>query len=187
MNGRIQLVTILLSIILVGLSAYMFMTGNTLGALQSVGFLAAIELLSVLLKDKMPAKLKPFLIVCSLYNAIGWMGNYYQTVWFFDDIAHFTTAVTVTALLGHWYLLSGGGKQKDPWIDVLIIASMGIAVGTMWEICEWYAFQMLPIPPITIQDTISDLVNDSIGALIAGAALMYNLLRIYNRNLTLRK
>jgi hypothetical protein len=51
---------------------------------------------------------------------------------------------------------------------VLTIASFGIAIGAVWEVAEWLAGKILPSEVIgSLDDTIMDLVMDTVGAGLA--------------------
>jgi hypothetical protein len=52
---------------------------------------------------------------------------------------------------------------------VLTIASVGLAVGALWEVAEWGFDQVAPGDVIKGKnDTIIDIVMDAIGAALAG-------------------
>ncbi len=53
-------------------------------------------------------------------------------------------------------------------VYVLTIASFGIALGALWEVAEWSAEQLLNTQVIPgLDDTIIDLIMDSLGAVAA--------------------
>jgi uncharacterized membrane protein YjdF len=61
------------------------------------------------------------------------------------------------------------GAQTRPILFILVVASLGIAVGAIWEIAEWAYDQVVPENAILgKKDTIIDLIMDMIGAVAAG-------------------
>jgi hypothetical protein len=59
---------------------------------------------------------------------------------------------------------------------VLIIASLGIALGALWEITEWLADFLTPKQIVSgLTDTITDMMLDSGGALLAALLNLWGL------------
>lgn len=59
---------------------------------------------------------------------------------------------------------------------LLTIASFGIAIGALWEVAEWSAGKILATEAIeSLDDTIIDLVMDSLGAGIAAITSLWAL------------
>jgi hypothetical protein len=51
---------------------------------------------------------------------------------------------------------------------VVTIASLGIAIGALWEVFEWLADFLIPLQIVTgLDDTITDIMLDSAGAVLA--------------------
>ncbi len=108
--------------------------------------------------------------VAVLANIAGYMFNLYEQFWWFDEVLHAYTIFSITLLLG---LLAYGvvltGLRTHRFLLVLMIASIGIAIGGLWEVAEWAYDQMVTGNVILGKtDTIIDLIVDSIGALVAG-------------------
>jgi VanZ family protein len=103
-------------------------------------------------------------------NVAGYALNLYERFWWFDDALHFYTPFAITLLLA--YLLHGvvlSGVREHAFIFVLTVASLGIAVGALWEIAEWIYDALVPINAILGKsDTMIDLVLDTLGSLLAG-------------------
>lgn len=109
-------------------------------------------------------------VIAILVNAAGYALNLYDRFGWFDEVTHTYTSFTLTLLLA--LLLYGdvlSGVRRSPILLVLIVASLGIAIGALWEIAEWVYDQMVPENAILGKtDTMIDLMLDSLGALAAG-------------------
>jgi uncharacterized membrane protein YjdF len=111
-----------------------------------------------------------FVVIAILVNIAGYALNLYDRFGWFDEVIHTYTSFTITLLLA--LLLYGdvlSGVRRSPLLLVLIVASLGIAIGALWEIAEWGYDQMVPENAILGKtDTMIDLILDSLGALTAG-------------------
>jgi hypothetical protein len=111
-----------------------------------------------------------FVVVAIVVNIAGYALNLYDRFAWFDDVVHTYTSFAITLLLA--LLLYGdvlSGVRRSPLLLVLTVASLGIAIGALWEIAEWAYDQMVPENAILGKtDTIFDLILDSLGALAAG-------------------
>lgn len=62
------------------------------------------------------------------------------------------------------------------WLFMLVIASFGISIGAVWEIAESTADIFLRTSVVPgLDNTVIDLIVDSLGALLAGAASVWAL------------
>ena len=105
-------------------------------------------------------------------NAAGYVLDLYARFWWFDRILHACTifAATVWLALFVFRRVLRGGPGHDALL-VLLMASVGLAVGALWELAEWGFDRIAPGDVIKGKhDTIIDIVMDAIGALAAGAA-----------------
>lgn len=111
-----------------------------------------------------------FVVIAILVNIGGYALNLYDRFVWFDDVIHTYTSFAITLLLA--LLLYGdvlSGVRRSPLLLVLTVASLGIAIGALWEIAEWGYDQMVPENAILGKtDTMIDLILDSLGALTAG-------------------
>lgn len=94
----------------------------------------------------------------------------YQIFWWFDDLLHFynpfALTLLITLLMYHVVLT---GVHQHRFLFVLTAASLGLAVGVLWEFAEWIYDQM--VHPNVIEGkigTIIDLLLDLGGSLLAG-------------------
>jgi hypothetical protein len=109
-------------------------------------------------------------IFALLVNIAGYLLNLYQRFWWYDDFLHAFTPFALTLLAALY--LNGivviGAKERQ-LLFILTVASLGIAIGVLWEIAEWGFDQLVPGDVILgKQDTMVDLMLDSIGSILAG-------------------
>jgi VanZ family protein len=111
-----------------------------------------------------------FLAIAILVNIGGYGLNLYERFNWFDDVTHAYTSFAITLLLA--LLLYGdmlAGVRKSPILLILTVASLGVALGALWEIAEWGYDQMTPTNDILgKRDTMIDLILDTLGAVVAG-------------------
>ena len=104
-------------------------------------------------------------------NAAGYFMNLFQQIGWYDDVVHGYTIFALTLLLAlYMYGASLTGASTHGFLLVLTVASVGLAIGGLWEVAEW-AYDQWFAQSNAIKgkrDTILDLIWDSIGALVAG-------------------
>lgn len=107
-------------------------------------------------------------------NIAGYALNLYNRFVWFDEVIHTYTSFAITlflALMLYGDVLSG--VRRSPLLLILTVASLGIAIGALWEIAEWGYDQLVPENAILGKtDTMIDLILDSVGALAAGIVSM---------------
>lgn len=147
-----------------------FLAIATIIILVSVGWQAAIILLLFLvaslvfvIKDRQLPTLFDFLFVlAALLNAGGWIGLFYQPGPY-DEITHAFTTFSVTLALSFIvYSSMLPVFRSHRRLYLLTIISFGIAIGALWEIFEWVTATIN-----SLDDTIVDLIMDTIGAIAA--------------------
>jgi hypothetical protein len=110
------------------------------------------------------------LVVAALVNAAGYLWDLYDRLGWFDEAVHAYTTFALTlplALLLYDVVLTGAQTQKI--LFILTVASLGVAIGVLWEIVEWAYDQMVPENAILGKlDTIIDLIMDILGGVAAG-------------------
>jgi hypothetical protein len=103
-------------------------------------------------------------------NVPGWLLEYYALIPGFDEVAHFVTSVAMTGLAGYYcFRRLLADPETARFHASLAIFALGVALGAIWEVCEWFAFLVSNEPGIikSINDTISDLIWDVLGAALA--------------------
>jgi VanZ family protein len=108
------------------------------------------------------------LAAAALANAAGYAFTLWDRVAWFDEVIHGFTLFAITLPLGLAALgpVVNGTGDRALWA-VLTIASMGLAVGALWEVAEW-AYDQWAAGNVILgkTDTIVDLIADSVGALL---------------------
>lgn len=144
--------------------------GNIQGAITLACFLLGSFAFVIL--DRQLPKLFDFLfVVAALLNAGGWVWGLFYLPGPYDEITHAFTTFSVTLALS--FLTYGAlltSFRSHRMLYVLAIASFGIAIGALWEITEW-AIKVIN----SIDDTIVDLIMDTIGAVMAALVSLWAL------------
>ena len=107
-----------------------------------------------------------------IVNIAGYVWDLYDQFWWFDEALHLYTSFALTLALALRLYSRGLASVRDATLVLaLTVASVGIAVGTLWEVGEWGYDQFVPTDVILGKtDTIVDLMLDTAGA--AAAALV---------------
>lgn len=142
--------------------------GKWFAALTLGGFLIA-SVIFVARERQLPTLFDLVFVIAALINAAGWTWDLYHQPGPYDEIAHFFTSFALTLAIG--FLLYDEvvrGFYHHRVMFVVVIASMGITVGVLWEIGEWLADFVVADQIIPgLHDTMLDLILDSAGALLA--------------------
>jgi hypothetical protein len=110
------------------------------------------------------------LVALGAANIAGYAFDLYRQFWWFDRILHGCTILAVTL----WLTLFVFGRALDKEhghsvLVVLLVASVGIALGALWEVAEWGFDQIAPGDVIKGKhDTLLDILMDTAGAVLAG-------------------
>lgn len=144
--------------------------GNFQGALTLTGFLAA-SVAFVVLARQLPNLFDLLFAIAALLNAAGWVWGFFYVPGPYDEIVHaFTTFSIALALSFLVYSSMLTTFRQHRLLYVLTIASFGIAIGALWEIFEWLIGVINDL-----DDTISDLMMDSIGSVTAAVLSLWAL------------
>jgi hypothetical protein len=159
--------------------------GKWLPAVTLGGFLL-IAFLFVKLEDKLPTVFDLIFMIAALINAGGWAWDLYNQSGPYDEIAHFFTSFAITLAFGFLlYRELMESFYNHRVMFVLTIASLGIALGTLWEIIEWLADFVVEKQIVSgLFDTVTDLILDSAGALLAALLNLYGLNELRAQNLS---
>ncbi|MCA1991318.1 MAG: DUF2238 domain-containing protein [Coleofasciculus sp. S288] len=144
--------------------------GNFQGALTLAGFLAA-SVIFVALARQLPNLFDFLFMIAALLNAGGWVWDLFYKPGPYDEIVHAFTTFSITLALS--FLVYGAMLttfRQHRWLYVLAIASFGLSIGALWEIFEWVVGVINDL-----DDTIVDLIMDSIGALTASVLSLWAL------------
>lgn len=116
-------------------------------------------------------------IVMLLANIAGYVFNLYARFVWFDKVLHGYSLFALTLLVGLWaYHRVLTGYKDHKVLLILIIACIGVAIGAWWEIAEWTFDQFVAGNVIKGKfDTMTDLIVDTLGALVAGLVALWML------------
>lgn len=166
LNSRVFLVLSYLILAATGVAAVYLMTaGRWLSAAGLGGFIAlALIFLAQSHRDKLPAIFDLLFVLAGLINAAAYVFELWRTPVWFDEAVHFYTSFTIMAAIG-WLAfrrtrLNTAGRSLR---FVVAVTGLGILLGIFWELFEW----TIGIIGST-SDTITDLLMDSLGAIVAG-------------------
>lgn len=150
--------------------------GKWLPAAALAGFLV-IAFLFVKLEQELPTIFDLIFMLAALINAGGWAWDLYNKPGLYDEIAHFFTSFAITLAFGFLlYRELMESFYNHRVMFVLTIASLGIAIGTLWEIIEWLADFVIAKQIVSgLFDTVTDLILDSAGALLAALLNLHGL------------
>ena len=131
------------------------------------------------------------LIALSLFlHVAGYAGEYYETYFpYYDKIAHIISSSTI-AILGFVLVLlvdrlNDLGLRR--WMIAVLILSITMSMGAIWEIYEFAADQILGTRlQYGLTDTMLDLIFDLLGAILVAAFGSLYLRRITKEELTRR-
>ncbi|MGO4783790.1 hypothetical protein [Cryobacterium sp. W22_MBD10_FK3] len=106
------------------------------------------------------------------------LGIYVSTRWW-DLPVHFVTnglcAALLYIVLVQFGVLADASTLPRPMLSTAVITTaLGLALGVIWEVFEWYGHTFLD-PEIFVgyDDSIGDLVWGGAGALLAGCSMTY--------------
>ena len=150
--------------------------GDWWAAGSLAGFLA-ISYGFIAWERKLPELFDLIFVVTALINAGGFAWDLYNKPGPYDEIAHFFTIFAITLSLGYMFYDELMVSFFDHHVRfVLTIASLGIAIGALWEVIEWLADFVIAKQIVSgLEDTITDIMLDSAGAVLAALLNLYGL------------
>lgn len=100
----------------------------------------------------------------SLYEKLGW----------YDKPVHFLAEFALTLLAVHIINDRKLIAAKNKYIFFIIILSIGMAMGGVWEIIEWFINNIKPVRyGYTATDTAMDLLIDLLGVMVASLPVLF--------------
>ena len=105
---------------------------------------------------------------------LGEVLGFYERFWWWDILLHGTSAIGfgVVGFLFVFYLFEGDKYAAPPWALSTIAFCFAVAMGATWEIFEFGMDQIfgLNMQKSGLVDTMTDLIVDSIGAIIGASS-----------------
>lgn len=142
--------------------------GNWSNAIALALFLVA-AIAFMVKDDRLPTLFDLLFSIAAVLNAGGWVWNWFDTIGPYDEIVHgFTIFALTLALSFVVYRPLMPVFRHHTLLYLVTIASFGVAIGGLWEICEWSAGKILSTQVIiSLDDTVIDLIMDTIGSVLA--------------------
>ena len=111
----------------------------------------------------MPSLFNVVFVLALLVDGAGWAWGLFESVVPLDEISHGLTAMALTLAVG-FYVYRGLLEEYPRHLAPLLVAllTLGVSIGALWEVFEWIVGIEM-----SVSDTISDLVADTTGALLA--------------------
>jgi hypothetical protein len=152
------------------------MQANWIGTAFLAGFLV-VSVTFLKLEERLPTLFDVVFVSAALLNAIGCAWDLYNKPGLYDEVAHFYSIFAITLAVGFaLYRELMGSYDGHRLLFVVTIASLGIALGALWEVAEWTADFFVEKQIVSgLFDTVTDLILDSAGALFAALLNLWGL------------
>ncbi len=109
--------------------------------------------------------------IAAIVNAAGYLFNLYRFAGF-DKVLHGYTLFAITFVVAYFCddrVLTG--QRKHPVLLFLAVTLIGVGIGGVWEVLEWWYDMTTAANTIRGKyDTMFDLVVDTAGAALAAVA-----------------
>lgn len=112
-------------------------------------------------------------VVALVANIAGYGFDLYQAFWWFDRVLHGGTMMAITFWLAV-IVFTPALRAGSSALSFFLIASVGIAIGALWEVAEWIFNMFAPSDVIKGKnDTVLDIIMDTVGSMIAALMSIY--------------
>jgi hypothetical protein len=147
----------------------LFVAGAALGLTFLPQFLASR--VSLALPNSFLAAIALF-VLATIY--LGEMHDFYNRLWWWDLALHGTSAMGfgIIGFLLILMLFEGDRYAAPPWALGVLSFCVAMTVGTLWEVFEYVMDQSfdLSMQKSGLDDTMSDIIVNALGAALAGLA-----------------
>jgi len=100
-------------------------------------------------------------------NVAGYVFDLYAAAWWFDRVLHAATLFAITFWLAV-VVFADPFREGRNLLFVVLVASVGIAIGALWEVAEWVFDILRPGDVIKGKDdTVKDIIMDTAGSVAA--------------------
>lgn len=145
--------------------AWLVVTGDLISAVILAVFLG-LSFAYLLRDDSRPTVFDVLFLLAAVVGAFGYVFDLFSEVVPYDELTH--AFATFSVSLAFLFLFYQDVVPRRRAIAVMTsVFTLGMTVGALWEIFEWVTGNRYGLA-----DTISDLVMDGIGALIAAAVAL---------------
>lgn len=115
---------------------------------------------------------------------LGEAHNFYFRFWWWDNLLHLCSAI-IFGFIGFtilYFMVNRHELSARPWTLALFSFSFAIAIGTLWEIFEFFmdSFFGLNMQKSGLLDTMGDLIVDTIGAILS-SSIAFGYLKLRKR------
>jgi hypothetical protein len=167
-----------IAVILACLAVYAGLTQSWQNGLVLGGFAVAMVIYLAAQSD-VPAVFNVVMTASVALNAGGWAWQIFNSIWGYDEVAHALGTLGMTLVIGWYgYRPIGDALRGRPWVMLLAVSALGISLGALWEITEWIGYWFFAQPSVQVlDDKISEMVADSVGALVAAAFFRWALVQ----------
>lgn len=110
------------------------------------------------------------IVVLALANIAAIYWHLFYHIWWLDVVMHLAGGfwIALTGLTLYYYVPRPGERERSALFVVAFALALAMTIGTFWEVFEFSVDRMtLALTYRDIADTLGDLVNDFVGALIA--------------------
>jgi uncharacterized membrane protein YjdF len=114
--------------------------------------------------------LKIALVAIAIINAAGFVFRFFTMPGPYDEITHTATLFVLTLCINSIFEKNiPTAVPHREWIKIVLLIAAPLALGAAWEIGEWFILRRFPSadPTFTLDDTITDLLWDSLGTISA--------------------
>ncbi|MDQ3911882.1 MAG: hypothetical protein M3305_08970 [Actinomycetota bacterium] len=144
----------------------LLLEGEVAKAVIVVVFLV-LSLAYLLREDRWPTLFDLLFALAALSGAVGYVFGLFESVAYYDKVTH--AFMTFSVSLAFFFVFYAGAVPRRRAISLATsVFTLGLTVGAIWEIFEWGT----GVGGGGLSDTITDLIVDGVGALMAvGVAL----------------
>jgi hypothetical protein len=154
---------------------YLLVRGDVQAAFI-VGVFLVLSFAYLLREKRRPGLFDVVFLLAALVGAVGYAFDLFTEVVPYDELTH--AFATFSVSLAFYFLFYGGAVPRERALALgTSVFTLGVTVGAYWEVFEWFMGNRYGM-----QDTMTDLIVDGIGAL--AAALVALVLRNRGERIT---
>lgn len=121
-----------------------------------------------MIKNWLSSEILLLVLMVSIFYSFGSLFNLFDSNLEYDSFLHFYTGFAVSYIFGDLIKKGIDSFGKSGFILILAIILFGLTISIYWEIFEVIVENFLPeFITGTIADTLSDLIFDSLGIILA--------------------